>query len=316
MNSGIISTNIYLPSTILTADEFKRRTKFNEKRFEKYLSHNFPKFRMWNIDENVNDTCTGQIEATLDQVAQHDSRILLMTLSTEEYERSEKSLYADVAKNRLQAKYPNLECVSASATCYGLISLFNYAKYYIDQGLYDFCVIQSISDRVRFLNPNLDLPKMFYSDGVYTAVISKTAANSIGFYFEKVKSDYFKMWQKPFIAEEAAKWHETIWQDQGTIFSDIVENICKASGYSIEQIDYILPPFLDDRSLDIIYDRFNLEKYSRRLLNDEPVGMLPGINSFFEFDEWYHKDHFPGKKVIMLTFGGWFTWNGMLIDFV
>lgn len=223
----------------------------------------------------------------------------------------------------------NAVAFDVNAACTGFIYALNTASLFISSGQYKTALVIGAEVLSKVMDWTDRNTCVLFGDGAGAVVLTSGDKNNE--IYTNLKSDGSKSkvltcpavpLKNVFIEEkDNTENTNTVKMNGKEVFKfavkvivSSVEDILKESGYSIEDIKYIVPHQANFRIIDAAAKKLEVEE-SKFFMNLNKYGNTSGASIPLALDEMYRASLIEkGDKLILVGFGGGLTWGSVLIE--
>jgi len=222
----------------------------------------------------------------------------------------------------------NATCFDVSAACTGFIYGLNIATQFIRTGQSKTALVIGAEVLSKMLDWTDRSTSVLFGDGAGAAVLTDSEEEGVGSIFTKsdgVKGLVLKCEALDVINPYASAKERTtsyLSMEGGEVFKfavkameESVQNVLSSSGYSLEDINLIIPHQANKRIIDSCAKRMKVDE-SKFYVNLHNYANTSAATIPIALDEVMKKGLIQkGDKVILVGFGGGLTWGAALISF-
>lgn len=303
MKTKIISSGHYVPKQVVTNDDLAKIVDTNDEWI--YTRTGIKERRKAEKDEQASDMA---YQASLDAINKVDydvSKIDLIIVAT-----ITGDLITPSTANILQGKLGIKEAMSfdINAACTGFVYALETATALLKQGRLKSALIVGVEKLTNVLDYTDRQTCILFGDGAGAVLLEADKNGDDNLFYNAASSD----------ENEYLTVDKHIKMDGRRVYLfavDIIERsirkILEDNDISIDEIDAIIPHQANERiiqgvakAIDLSMDKFvmNISKYGNTSAASIPIT----INE-------YREEHGANKKVLLVGFGGGFTWGSAII---
>jgi 3-oxoacyl-[acyl-carrier-protein] synthase-3 len=318
----IIGTGSYAPLNIVTNEDL---SKIMDTSDEWIFSRTGIRERKISLTENTSDLSTEAAIRALKSAnitAEEIDLIIVGTCTPDSFIPSTACL--------VQANIGaiNATCFDISAACTGFIYGLNIATQFIKTGQSKTALVIGAETLSKILNWEDRTTSVLFGDGAGAAILKVSEDKGIISIYtgsDGVRGDVLKCEANPlinpYITSEVSH-SKFVTMDGREIFKFAVkvieksiEEVLKGTGYSLEDIKYIIPHQANQRIIEYCSKKLNVAQ-DKFYMNLETYGNTSAGSIPIAFDEIVNKSLLTkGDKVIFVGFGGGLTWGAALISY-
>lgn len=318
----IIGTGSYAPLNIVTNEDL---SKIMDTSDEWIFSRTGIRERKISLTENTSDLSTEAAIRALKSAnvtAEEIDLIIVGTCTPDSFIPSTACL--------VQANIGaiNATCFDISAACTGFIYGLNIATQFIKTGQSKTALVIGAETLSKIINWEDRTTSVLFGDGAGAAILKVSEDKGIISIYtgsDGVRGDVLKCeanpLTNPYITSEISH-SKFVTMDGREIFKFAVkvieksiEEVLKGTGYSLEDIKYIIPHQANQRIIEYCSKKLNVAQ-DKFYMNLETYGNTSAGSIPIAFDELVNKNLLTkGDKVIFVGFGGGLTWGAALISY-
>ncbi|WP_138205250.1 beta-ketoacyl-ACP synthase III [Haloimpatiens lingqiaonensis] len=322
----IIGTGSYLPELIVSNDDLSKIMDTNDQWIS---SRTGIRERRISEGENTSDLAAKAAISAMEDANITAEEIDLMIVATTSPDYFVPST-ACVVQSKIGVH--NAVCFDISAACSGFIYAMEIARNFMQDGRYKKALIIGAEVLSKILDWKDRGTCVLFGDGAGAAVLSSSHREAI--VDIKIASEGDK-WssltcktafvENPYIEKEVLEKElegnlkigmngKDIFKFAVTTIANSVTAALKNTGYSIEDIKYIVPHQANLRIIDFAAKKLGVDE-SKFYINLNKYGNTSGASVPIALDEMNKKGLLKkGDKIILVAFGGGLTWGYSLIQ--
>ncbi len=307
INIKFITTGSYLPEKIVTNDDLskivdtndewiKTRTGISERRFAR-------------DDETVVELA---YKAALDAINKSNfnkNEIDLIIVASITSPVKTPSI-ANLVQGMLGLNDNHVMAFDVNAACTGYIYALEIASGLLNSGLYKNALVIGAEKMTSILDFTDRSTCVLFGDGAGASIITKSDDKKHQVFFHNnSKGDLNKvLWIKPYVKMEGREVFRFAVDALPRAINEVLEN----ANLTIDDIDLIVPHQANDRIIQSVSKDMKIPM-SKFLMNIEKYGNTSAASIPILLSE-YESNENDLKRVIIVGFGGGFTWGAALIN--
>ena len=317
----IASIGSYVPENIMTNDDLSKIVDTND---EWITSRTGIKERRISEGENTSDLGAKAALKALEKAGLTPEEVDLIVVAT-----SSPDAFSPSTAVYIQAKIGafNAACFDISAACSGFIYALNVASQFIKTGQSKAALVIGAEVLSKVTDWKDRNTCVLFGDGAGAAVLVPSEEKGIASIFNGAdgrKAEFLTIGclpvKNPFVTPEKIEDliigmdGKEVFRFASNIMLEAIDKVLKDTGYSLEDIKYIVPHQANYRIIDfaarklgVAIDKFyiNLQKYGNTSAASIPIAL----------NEMLEKGLLnKGDKIIMVAFGAGFTWSVALVE--
>lgn len=317
----IIGTGSCLPESIMTNDDLSKIVDTND---EWISSRTGIKERRISRGENTSDLAANAALKALNSAGLKPEDIDLIILSTSSPDALSPSTAVFVQK-KIGAF--NAACFDISAACAGFIYALNIASQFIKTGQSKAVLVigaEVLSKVTDWTDRNTCV---LFGDGSGAAVLVPSEEKGIASIFNGAdgrKAEFLGIScvpvKNPFVTPEKIEDikismdGKEVFRFATNVMLEAVDKVLKDTGYSLNDIKYIIPHQANYRIIDFAARKLGLSE-DKFYINLQNYGNTSAASIPIALDEMVSKNLLKkGDKIILVAFGAGFTWSVALIE--
>jgi 3-oxoacyl-[acyl-carrier-protein] synthase III len=317
----IVSIGSYVPQNIMTNDDLSKLVDTSDEWITKVTGI---KERRISVGENTSDLGVKAALKALDKAGLTPEQVDLIIVAT-----SSPDALSPSTAVYIQAKLGayNAACFDISAACSGFIYALNVASQFIKTGQSKTALVIGAEVLSKVTDWKDRSTCVLFGDGAGAAILVPSEERGIASIFNGAdgrKSEFLSVGcvpvKNPFVTPEnledlkISMVGSEVFKFASSIILEAVDKVLKDTGYSLDDIKYIVPHQANLRIIDYAarklgasMDKFyvNLQKYGNTSAASIPIAL----------DEMVEKGLLnKGDKIIIVAFGAGFTWSVSLVE--
>lgn len=319
----IIGTGRYTPERIMTNDDLSKIVDTTD---EWISSRTGIKERRISEGENTSDLGAKAALMALEKAGLMPEDIDLIVLSTSSPDALSPSTAVFVQK-KIGAF--NAACFDISAACAGFIYALNIASQFIKTGQSKAALVigaEVLSKVTDWTDRNTCV---LFGDGAGAAVLVPSEEKGITSIFNGAdgrKAEFLNIScvpvRNPLVVPEndygvrISMDGKEVFRFASSIMPEAIDKVLKDTGYSLDDIKYIVPHQANYRIIDYAARKLGLPE-DKFYLNLQKYGNTSAASIPIALDEMVEKKLLnKGDKIILVAFGAGFTWSVALVEWV
>jgi 3-oxoacyl-[acyl-carrier-protein] synthase III len=317
----IASIGSYVPQNIMTNDDLSKLVDTND---EWIASRTGIKERRISEGENTSDLGAKAALKALEKAGLKPKDVDLIIVAT-----SSPDALSPSTAVYIQAKIGAFEaaCFDISAACSGFIYALNVASQFIKTGQSKAALVIGAEVLSKLTDWKDRNTCVLFGDGAGAAVLVPSEEKGIASIFNGAdgrKAEFLTLGivpvKNPYVTLENTQDFKIdmdgkeVFRFASSVMLEAIDKVLKDTGYSLDDIKYIVPHQANYRIIDfaarklgLTMDKFyvNLQKYGNTSAASIPIAL----------DEMLEKGLLnKGDKIIMVAFGAGFTWSVALVE--
>lgn len=307
INIKFITTGSYLPEKIVTNDDLskivdtndewiKTRTGISERRFAR-------------DDETVVELAYKAALDALNKSNFNKNEIDLIIVASITSPVKTPSI-ANLVQGMLGLNDNHVMAFDVNAACTGYIYALEIASGLLNSGLYKNALVIGAEKMTSILDFTDRSTCVLFGDGAGASIITKSDDKKHQVFFHNnSKGDLNKvLWIKPYVKMEGREVFRFAVDALPRAINEVLEN----ANLTIDDIDLIVPHQANDRIIQSVSKDMKIPM-SKFLMNIEKYGNTSAASIPILLSE-YESNENDLKRVIIVGFGGGFTWGAALIN--
>lgn len=318
----IIGTGSYAPLNIVTNDDL---SKIMDTSDEWIYSRTGIRERKISVTENTSDLSTMAALRALENASMKAEDIDLIIVGTCTPDNFIPSTACIVQAN---IGAINATCFDISAACTGFIYGLNIATQFIKTGQSKVALVIGAETLSKVVNWQDRTTCVLFGDGAGAAILKVTEDKGIISIYtgsDGTRGEVLKCEANPLISPyttSVSAHNKFVTMDGREIFKFAVKvieksikEVLKNTGYSLEDIKYIVPHQANQRIIEYCSKKLNVNG-DKFYINLDIYGNTSAASIPIAFDELSRKNYLnKGDKVIFVGFGGGLSWGAVLISY-
>ena len=306
MNFKIVSSGSYVPNKVLTNFDLEKIVDTND---EWIYTRTGIKNRRIVEDETTSDMATIAATRAIERVNYDKTKIDLIIVATFTPDILSPSV-ANFVQAKLGLNEVELMSFDVNAACTGFIYALNIAKEMLSSGNFKSALVigaETLSKQTNYTDRNTCV---LFGDGAGAVIVEATDEEKPAYFYSASKGDLEEIiYVDPLIRMEGRK----VYHFASRILEKSVNEVLNKAKLSIKDIDLIIPHQANARiiesavkSLEFDMDKvfMNIDKYGNTSSASIPIAIDEYLRSTKDTE---------GKKIILVGFGGGFTWGAGLL---
>ena len=306
MNFKIVSSGSYVPNKVLTNFDLEKIVDTND---EWIYTRTGIKNRRIVEDETTSDMATIAATRAIERVNYDKTKIDLIFVATFTPDILSPSV-ANFVQAKLGLNEVELMSFDVNAACTGFIYALNIAKEMLSSGNFKSALVigaETLSKQTNYTDRNTCV---LFGDGAGAVIVEATDEEKPAYFYSASKGDLEEIiYVDPLIRMEGRK----VYHFASRILEKSVNEVLNKAKLSIKDIDLIIPHQANARiiesavkSLEFDMDKvfMNIDKYGNTSSASIPIAIDEYLRSTKDTE---------GKKIILVGFGGGFTWGAGLL---
>lgn len=305
-NIKLVSTGKYLPEQIVTNEDMENIVDTND---EWIFTRTGIKERRKVKSETTSDMATYAAMDAINKINYDKSKIDLIVVATFTPDVSSPSA-ANLVQAKLGLNDQDVMAFDINAACTGFIYALNVATQMVNSGLYSSALVIGSEVLTNVVNYEDRNTCVLFGDGAGAVIIENTDEDKPAYFYTSSKGDLDEVIVvDPLIRMEGRK----VYSFATKILDKSIRVVLENSNTSIEDIDMLIPHQANARiiesaakSLEIGMDKvfMNISNYGNTSSASIPIALDEYLENL--------KDK-ENKKVVLVGFGGGFTWGAVLL---
>ena len=322
-NVKILSTGSYAPDRIITNNDLSEIMDTSD---EWIYSRTGIRERRISEGENTSDIATKAAKMAIENANIKAKDIDLIIVGTVSPDCFLPSTACYVQKN---IGAVNAVCFDISSACSGFIYGVSIASQFIKTGEYKVALVIGAETLSKIVDWDDRNTCVLFGDGAGAAILTnsdeigiiKTVMYSDGSKGEVLKCKAVPV-SKKFSKDVKDEDDRSIVTMQGKeifkfavkVIVETVEKLLAESGYTIDDIKYIVPHQANIRIIDFVIQKLKIDR-EKFYVNLDRFGNTSAASIPLALDELNNKNLLKkGDKIILVGFGGGLTWGGSIVN--
>lgn len=325
--SKICGTGSYLPKKILTNDDLSKIVDTSDEWIFQRVG--IKKRHIAADTEVTSDLAAVAAQATLKNAGINSMDIDLIIVATITPDKPFPSTATQVQR-KINAR--NAAAIDINAACSGFVYGLTIADQFIKSGFYRNILIIGVEVLSRFVNWQDRNTCVLFGDGAGAVILSvNNSDNSSGFKYATLGADGFSPPEWLEIPAGGAAWpasKDTVEQNLHfatmngkeiykfgvKIIPETINRLLDKNGYTIEDIDLIIPHQANVRIVEAAAKRLGIPK-EKIFMNIDKYANTSAATIPIALDEAVQQNRIEtGDKIILIGFGGGLTWGAVLYE--
>ena len=323
MNAKIIGTGFYLPERILTNADLEKMVDTSDEWITRRVG--IKERHIARDDEYASDMACIAASKAIKNSGLLPSDIDLVLCSTISAEMITPTVSCIVQK---ELELVNSAAMDVNSACTGFVSSLIVAQQFIKSGTYKNVLIIGTDTLSKYTDYTDRSSCILFGDGAGAAVLTASEKGGvIGFEMgsdgsggKHISIPNFKYTEED-IERRGGEKKRTFWMDGSEVFKFAVRIMAESSkrivenaGFSIDEVDMIIPHQANVRIVDGAAKRLGIPK-EKVFTNVERTGNMSSASVAVALAECVEKGLIKeGDKVVLVGFGGGLTWGSVLIE--
>lgn len=305
-NIKIVTTGKYIPETVVTNDDMANIVDTND---EWIYTRTGIKERRKVTKETTSDMATAAAINAIENGNYDKNKIDLIVVATFTPDVSSPSV-ANLVQAKLGLNDKDVMCFDINAACTGFIYALNVATQMLNGGFYQSALVIGAEILTNVVNYQDRNTCVLFGDGAGAMIIENTEEVKPAYFYTSSKGDLEDVIiVDPLIRMEGRK----VYNFATKILDKSVTKVLDDTNTSLDEIDMLIPHQANARiiesaakSLNLSMDKvfMNINKYGNTSSASVPIAVDEYLNSLENKD---------GKKIVLVGFGGGFTWGAALL---
>lgn len=305
-NIKIVATGKYIPETVVTNDDMANIVDTND---EWIYTRTGIKERRKVTNEATSDMATAAAMAAIEKGNYDKNKIDLIVVATFTPDVSSPSV-ANLVQAKLGLNDKDVMCFDINAACTGFIYALNVATQMLNGGFYQSALVIGAEILTNVVNYQDRNTCVLFGDGAGAMIIENTDEAKPAYFYTSSKGDLEDVIiVDPLIRMEGRK----VYSFATKILDKSVTKVLEDTNTSMDEIEMLIPHQANARiiesaakSLNLSMDKvfMNINKYGNTSSASVPIAVDEYLDSLENKD---------GKKIILVGFGGGFTWGAALL---
>lgn len=305
-NIKIVSTGKYLPKHVVTNEFLEEIVDTND---DWIYSRTGIKERRKVENESTSDMATNAALAAIEKVGYDKEKIDLIIVATFTNNVSSPSC-ANYVQAKLGLNDKDVMCFDINAACTGFIYALNVASQMVNSGFYKSALVigsEILTDVVNYQDRNTCV---LFGDGAGAMIIEGATDDKPAYFYTSSKGDIEDIIiVDPLIRMEGRK----VYHFATKILEKSVNKVLSETDTSIDEIDILIPHQANARIIESAAKSLDLD-ISKVFMNIEKYGNTSSASIPIALDEYLDTlECKEGKKIVLVGFGGGFTWGAALL---
>ncbi|MCK9470415.1 MAG: beta-ketoacyl-ACP synthase III [Bacilli bacterium] len=305
-NIKVVSTGKYLPKDVLTNFDMEQIIDTND---EWIYTRTGIKERRRATKETTSDMATSAALDAIEKANYDKEKIDLIVVATFTPDVSSPSV-ANYVQAKLGLNEQDVMCFDINAACTGFIYALNVASQMVNSGFYKSALVigsELLTNVVNYQDRNTCV---LFGDGAGAMIIENTDEDKPAYFYASSKGDLEDIIiVDPLIRMEGRK----VYTFATKILDKSVNKVLEETNTSIEDIDMLIPHQANARIIESAAKSLNLSM-DKVFLNINKYGNTSSASIPIAVDEYLETlDNKEGKKIVLVGFGGGFTWGAALL---
>ncbi len=325
--SKISGTGSYLPEKILTNDDLSKIVDTSDEWIFQRVG--IKKRHIAADTEVTSDLAAVAAQATLKNAGIDSLDIDLIIVATITHDKPFPSTATQVQR-KINAR--NAAAIDINAACSGFVYGLTMADQFIKSGFYRNILIIGVEVLSRFVNWQDRNTCVLFGDGAGAVILSvNNSDNSSGFKYATLGADGFSPPEWLEIPAGGTAWpasKDTVEQNLHfatmngkeiykfgvKIIPETINRLLDKNGYTIEDIDLIIPHQANVRIVEAAAKRLGIPK-EKFFMNIDKYANTSAATIPIALDEAVQQNRIEtGDKIILIGFGGGLTWGAVLYE--
>ncbi len=307
INIKFITTGSYLPEKIVTNDDLSKIVDTNDEWIKTRTGISERRFA--SDDETVVELA---YKAALDAINKSNfnkNEIDLIIVASITSPVKTPSI-ANLVQGMLGLNDNHVMAFDVNAACTGYIYALEIASGLLNSGLYKNALVIGAEKMTSILDFTDRSTCVLFGDGAGASIITKSDDKKHQVFFHNnSKGDLNKvLWIKPYVKMEGREVFRFAVDALPRAINEVLEN----ANLTIDDIDLIVPHQANDRIIQSVSKDMKIPM-SKFLMNIEKYGNTSAASIPILLSE-YESNENDLKRVIIVGFGGGFTWGAALIN--
>lgn len=317
----ILGTGRYTPERIMTNDDLSKIVDTND---EWISSRTGIKERRISEGENTSDLATNAALMALDKsgIKVEDLDLIILATSTPDALTPATAVYV---QKKIGAF--NAACFDISAACSGFLYALNVASQFIKTGASKAALVIGADVLSKVTDWTDRSTCVLFGDGAGAVVLvpsEEKGIQSIFYGADGRKTDYLGIScvpvKNPYVVPEKIEDiklsmdGKEVFRFATKVMIEAVEKVLNDTGYSLDDIKYIVPHQANYRIIDYAARKLGVSE-DKFYLNLQRYGNTSAASIPIALDEMVEKKLLnKGDKIILVAFGAGFTWSVALVE--
>ncbi|HHU56322.1 MAG TPA: ketoacyl-ACP synthase III [Acholeplasmataceae bacterium] len=305
-NIKVVATSSYLPASELTNEDLEKLVDTSD---EWIQSRTGIKKRRIAKDETVLDLAYRAAKLAIKKIKYDVRKIDLIICATISSEHIMPSV-ASSLQGKLKLNDQEITCFDLNAACTGFIYALNVATQMLNSGNYKSALIvgaEKLSNVVDYTDRNTCV---LFGDGAGAMIIENSNNNPAYFYTSSSGDLQNYLYLKDKIKLNGPK----VYEFAITIIPHTIKTLLKNTKTSIDDIDMIIPHQANYRIINAAANSLNISN-DKFYVNIRNYGNTSAASVIIALDEYLNqKPRKENQKIMLIAFGGGFTWGGAILS--
>lgn len=305
-NIKIVSTGKYLPKKVVTNEFLEKIVDTDD---EWIYTRTGIKERRKVGSETTADMATKAALAAIKKVKYDKNKIDLIIVATFTNDVASPSC-ANFVQAKLGLNDKDVMCFDINAACTGFIYALNVASQMVNSGFYNSALVIGSEILTSVVNYQDRNTCVLFGDGAGAVIIEATNESKQAYFYTSSKGDLEDIIVvDPLIRMEGRKVYHFATQ----ILEKSVNKVLSETNTLIDDIDVVIPHQANARIIESAAKNLNIS-LDKVFMNIEKYGNTSSASIPIALDEYLEKlDSREGKKIVLVGFGGGFTWGAALL---
>lgn len=305
-NIKLVSTGKYVPEQVVTNEDMENIVDTND---EWIFTRTGIKERRKVKSETTSDMATYAARDAINKVNYDTSKIDLIVVATFTPDVASPSA-ANLVQAKLGLNDQDVMAFDINAACTGFIYALNVASQMVNSGLYKSALVIGSEVLTNVVNYQDRNTCVLFGDGAGAVIIESTEENKPAYFYTSSKGDLDEVIVvDPLIRMEGRK----VYSFATKILDKSVRVVLENSNTSIGDIDMLIPHQANARIIESAAKSLEIEM-DRVYMNISNYGNTSSASIPMALDEYIESlKNKENKKVVLVGFGGGFTWGAALL---